>query len=481
MNEFRFWLFTAGALLWVAGCAVAPTPTSSPAPTLALTAAPTARPASPVPVTPTPSAATATAPVSNATDWTTYHRDNLRTGYVPGMADPQKLTVAWSVSLDGAVYAEPLIIDGHVIVATEHDSLYSLDTQTGQVVWHTNVGEPVPRSALPCGNIDPLGITGTPVYDPATGLVFAVAEVTGPAHILVGVDVRTGEVRVRRSADITGMEPRVHQQRAALALSQGMVYWAYGGLFGDCGNYRGMVVASRTDGSGPLISYQVPTQREGGIWAAAGPSIDSQDHLFVSVGNGSEVAGAWDHSDSVLRLSPTLELQDGFAPDQWRQDNLTDADLGSLAPVLFSDGSIFIAGKAGIGYLLNSQKLGGIGGQLQAKPVCHAYGGAAIVGSTAFIPCNEGVQQIQVESRKTFTLSWRADGVPGSPVVGGNTVYGLDRGGMLHALDIATGKARAAARVGATSRFATPTAWCTVTAGTLPSARPVTPLPRAIA
>ena len=373
------------------------------------------------------------------------------------MADPQKLTVAWNIPLDGAVYAEPLVVGGHVIVATERNSLYSLDAQTGQVVWHTNVGEPVPRSALPCGNIDPLGITGTPVYDPATGLVFAVAEVTGPAHILVGIDVNTGQVRVRRSADPAEMEPRVHQQRAALALSQGMVYIAYGGLYGDCGNYHGMVVASRTDGSGPLISFQVPTQREGGIWAAAGPSIDAAGQLYISVGNGAEVAGAWDHSDSVLRLSPTLELQDGFAPDQWRQDNLTDADLGSLAPVLFSDGTIFIAGKAGIGYLLNSQKLGGVGGQLQTRPVCHAYGGAAVVGTTAFIPCNEGVQQIQVESGKTFTLGWRADGVPGSPVVGGKTVYVLDRGGTLHALDIATGKARATVRVGAASRFATPT------------------------
>jgi len=373
------------------------------------------------------------------------------------MPDPQQLAVAWSTALDGAVYAEPLVVGGHVLVATEGNTLYSLDARTGQIEWQTHIGEPVPLSELPCGNIDPLGITGTPVYDPATGLVFAVAEVLGPAHMLVGVDVRTGEVRVRRSADPQGMEPVAHQQRAALTLLNGMVYIAYGGLFGDCGNYHGWVVGSRTDGSGPLLAYQVPTQREGGIWAPPGPAVDAAGRLYVSVGNGSETSGGWDHSDSVLRLSPALKLEDGFAPDQWRQDNLKDADLGSLGPVLLPGGSIFIAGKAGIGYVLHSAALGGVAGQALAQPVCHAYGGAAVVGSTIFVPCNEGLQQLQVGPTASLTLGWQAVQVPGSPVVGGHTVYSLDRGGTLYALDIETGQARATVTVGATSRFATPT------------------------
>src|SRR2546423_1325819 len=125
-------------------------------------------------------------------------------------------------------------------------------------------------SPLPCGNSDPLGIPGPPVYDPATNLGFAVAEVSGPEHILVGVNADTGQVQVRRVADPAGMETAPHQQRSALTLSNGMVYIAYGGLFGDCGNYHGWVVASRTDGQGPMLSYQVPTTREGGIWAASG-------------------------------------------------------------------------------------------------------------------------------------------------------------------------------------------------------------------
>ncbi len=357
--------------------------------------------------------------------------------------------------MDGAVYAEPLIVGGSVIVATENNSLYALDAQTGKIQWQRNLGAPVLRANLPCGNISPLGITGTPVYDPATGLIFAVAEVSGPAHLLVGVDAQTGDVRVRRSADLPGMNPAVHQQRAALLLQQGMVYVAYGGLFGDCGNYQGRVAAFRTDGSEPVLTFQVPTSREGGIWAPPGPAADAQGRVFVSVGNGEQVIGDWDHSDSVLRLSPTLQLQDGFAPEQWRQDNATDADLGSLGPVLLPGGLVFIAGKAGIGYLLRADTLGGVGGQIVKQGVCHAYGGAAVVGSTVFVPCNEGVQELTI-GPGSVTIGWRATGVPGSPVVGGHTVYSLDRSGTLHALDMATGKERASIGLGATSRFATP-------------------------
>jgi len=407
-----------------------------------------------------PSSPTAsTAPAGGAADWTTYHRDNARTGYLAGLADPVRLERAWSARLDGAVYGEPLVIGDRVLVATEHDSLYALELRGGRVLWRTNVGEPVPLSALPCGNIDPLGITGTPVYDPATGLVFAVAEVTGPAHVLVGVDVRSGQVRVRRSADPPGIDPRPHQQRAALALSQGRVYVAYGGLLGDCGDYRGRVVASRTDGRGPLLAFQVPTSREAGIWGASGPAVDARGDLYVSVGNGAATSGQWDRSDSVLRLSPDLRLEDGFTPRQWAADNAADADLGSMGPVLLPGGLVFADGKSGLGYLLRADRLGGVGGELVERQVCAAFGGAAVVGSTVFVPCTDGLRQVRVGPGVRLELGWQAPAmVTGSPVVGGHTVYSLDpAGGTLYALDADRGRTRVSAPVGQTSRFATPT------------------------
>ncbi len=151
------------------------------------------------------------------------------------------------------------------------------------------------------------------------------------------------------------------------------------------------------------------------------------------------------------------KLEDGFAPEQWRQDNLTDADLGSLGPVLLPDGTMFIVGKSGVGYVLRSDALGGVGGQVLAKPICHAYGGAAVVGSIVFVPCNEGLQQVQIGPGVSLRLGWRAGQVPGSPVVGRHTIYSLDRSGALYALDTQTGQVLATATVGATSRFATPT------------------------
>jgi outer membrane protein assembly factor BamB len=412
----------------------------------------------PPPLTLPPASSAPTVPPAGAGDWTTYHRDNTRAGYLAALADPSRLARAWSDRLDGAVYGEPLVVGDRVLVATEADSLYALELRGGRVLWHTKVGEPVPLSRLPCGNIDPLGITGTPVYDPATGLVFAVAEVSGPAHLLVGVDVRDGRVRVRRSADPPGMRPLAHQQRAALALSQGRVYVAYGGLLGDCGDYHGEVVASRTDGRGPLAAYQVPTSREGGIWGASGPAVDGRGRLYVSVGNGAATGGAWDHSDSVLRLAPELRLEDGFAPSSWPEDNAADADLGSMGPLLLPGGLVFAAGKSGAGYLLRADRLGGVGGQLLEQPVCAAFGGAAAAGSVPYVPCTDGLRQLRVGPGARLRAGWRApSAVSGSPVVGGHTVYSLDPGGTLYALDADRGTVRASAPVGETSRFATPT------------------------
>ena len=384
------------------------------------------------PLTLSPATTTTTPGQVAETDWTTYHDNNVRSGFVPKMPDPTALSNLWKQPLDGAVYAEPLVVGGQLIVVTENDTMYSLNDQTGQVAWHTNVGTPVPLSDLPCGNIDPLGITGTPVYDPQTGLIFAVAEIQGPAHILVGIDAKTGQIKVRRVVDPSSIDPRAYQQRAALALYAGKIYIAFGGLYGDCSNYQGMVIASRTDGTGSLLTYQVPTTRLGGIWEPAGPTVDAQGNLYVSVGNGAATGGSWDHTDSVLKGS-----------------------------VFMPNGFIFIQGKSNQGYLLQANHLGGIGWQIQTISVCAAgaYGGAAVNGSMAFIPCADGLREIQLASGGTLNIGWQASGqVTGSPVIGGNTVYSLNPGGgTLYGLNAATGSVRASVSVDATSRFATPT------------------------
>jgi outer membrane protein assembly factor BamB len=354
-----------------------------------------------------------------------------------------------------------LVVGDRVIVATEDDTLYALNPNTGSIVWRTNVGTPVPLSSLPCGNIDPLGITGTPVYDPATGLVFAVAEISGPAHILVGLDATTGQVKVRRIVDTDGMDPQAHQQRPALALANGMVYIAFGGLAGDCSDYIGRVVASHTNGQGQLLVFRVPTPREGGIWATPGPSVDSSGNLYVSVGNGAITSGQWDRSDSILKLSPTLQLLDAFAPSSWGQENANDEDLGSQAPALLPGNYIFSAGKSGNGYILNANHLGGIGGSVDSQSVCSSFGGTATVNMTIFVPCINGLLQIIVDTSGHMHPGWQASGdIVGSPVVGGHTVYSFSNGTM-HALNMNTGQLITSLYIGPANRFVTPTLYKT--------------------
>jgi outer membrane protein assembly factor BamB len=406
-----------------------------------------------------------------------YHGNAARTGYLANMPDPHGLTKRWSHALGGAVYAEPLVVDSRVIVATERDILYSFDAGTGKELWSARVGTAVPLQSLPCGNIDPLGITGTPVYDPKSGLVFAVAETYnaggGIEHQLVGVDASNGQIKISRTIDPPGANPRVHQQRGALALLGDMVYVPFGGLDGDCGDYHGLVIGSRTDGTGSLLTFQVPTAREGGIWSTPGPVIDAGGNLYVSVGNGAATGGTWDHTDSVLRLSPQLQLEDSFAPDSWASDNAGDLDLGSMGPVLLPGGLIYTDGKSSKGYLLQASNLGGVGGQLQSLSVCSAYGGAAVSGQSFFIPCTSGVQRLEVSgagATAQMVTGWQGPSqVTGSPVVGGDTVYSLAPGsGDLYALDASTGAVRTMIHVGTASRFATPTLYrTTVFVGTM--------------
>ena len=199
-------------------------------------------------------------------NWTTYHGGTSRNGFLP-MAGVTAVHAQWTapLALDGQVYAQPLTCGGAVLAATESNSVYAVNASNGSILWKTNLGTPVPGSALPCGDISPSGITGTPVIDVATGTLYAVAFVNPGQHVLFGLNLHTGSVVSHVDVDGVGANPLVEQQRGALLLADGAVYIPYGGLDGDCGQYHGWVVGARTDGVGPLLDYQVPTGREGGI------------------------------------------------------------------------------------------------------------------------------------------------------------------------------------------------------------------------
>jgi outer membrane protein assembly factor BamB len=422
-----------------------------PAATATATAAATATTA---PASPSPAASPA--------DWPVYHFDALRSGQYPSLpAFGGSLTPGWSTPLDGAVYAEPLVVHGNVIAATEGDSVYAINPASGAILWSRNLGVPVSRSTLPCGNIDPLGITGTPAYDSVTGSIFAVAEVAGPYHILFALDAVTGAVRWSRNVDLAGDDPATHQQRPALAVANGYVYVGLGGLAGDCGQYVGEVVGVPATGQGTTISYRVPTSREGAVWATGGPVIDSTGTVYVSTGNGASTT-TYDGTDSVLELSPALGLLSRFAPTTWATDNAGDADLGSLSPVLVPGGWVFIAGKSGTGYVLHQGALGGIGGQVSSAFVCTGFGGAAFSGDTIFVPCESSVRQVRVGSDGSLQVGWRSDAAGGPPVLGGGAVWSVNTStGTLVALNPDTGATLASISVGDVPHFASPTLWGT--------------------
>lgn len=389
---------------------------------------------------------------TGAWDWPVYHHDPARTGYAAATPPAGKLSIAWTRRLDGAVYGQPLAVGGLVIAATEGDSVYGLDRASGAVRWRTHLGTPVPLANLPCGNIDPLGITGTPVYDPATGLVYAVAETTGFRHILAGISVTDGRVRFRRDIPAPDGSPRFDQQRAALALAGGRVYVAFGGLDGDCGPYRGSVTGVPVSGHGPLVSYVVPTAREGGIWGTGGPVIGPGGTVYVSVGNGAASGGAFDGSDSVTALSPALRRKGIFAPSVWASDNASDLDLGSMAPALLPTGKILAVGKRGTGYLLTASHLGGVGGQVAIGPVCRAFGGPAVHGTVAYVPCMDGGMAAVDTAGSRIRVLWRGPpAAAGSPVLGGGAVWVADwNAGTLYQLDPASGQVRHQISLGAT-------------------------------
>jgi outer membrane protein assembly factor BamB len=406
--------------------------TSTTAP--AFTTAPSSTPASVSP---------STTPSASAGDWPTYHHDAARTGVSSDQLPLGTVRQAWvSAPLDGALYAEPLVVGGRVLVATEANSVYALDAASGAVVWRATLGEPVPLSALPCGNIDPSGITGTPVVDVSAGTIYVVANLrTGPHHELFALDLATGTVRWQHSIDPPGLSPVVEQQRGALTLTGGRLYVPFGGLYGDCGQYRGAVVSLAADGSGAIAAYIVPTSRMAGIWNPAGPVVDASGSLWVTTGN-SESQGSFDFGNAVIRLSPQLAVRDYFAPADWAALNASDADLGSLGPVLLPHNRVLAVGKAGTAYLLDSGNLGHVGGALASAQVgSGAFGAAAALGSMAFVPCSDALVGVRVAGDR-IEVAWRLPGGAGPPIVAAGVVWSLGQDGQLTAVDPGNGSVR---------------------------------------
>jgi hypothetical protein len=393
-------------------------------------------------------------------NWTTFGRTAAHASELTGMPSTSHAAKGWSAALDGAVYAQPLLVNGRMIAATENDSIYGLSPTTGKVLWRAHVGTPERRSALPCGNIDPLGITGTPVYDPLTKWVYAVAETNGAHHTLVAVDPGSGTVKMRRNVDPPGVAPLAYQQRAALLAVGHTIFVAYGGLAGDCGNYIGTLLGVPDTGTGAITRWRPGTPREGGMWNPAGPALAPNGHLLVPVGNGQVTSGGFDGSDSLTELTTGLRRVGYFAPSQWGNDNAGDQDLSSGSPGIVTVGGTtwaVIVGKSGTAYLTKVGALGGIGGQKAAVAACHSLGTTATYGTTVVQNCpSSGQLMAFTVGNGTLTRKWTTSVSTWGPAAGGGRVFAVEQNGNFSIFSIATGQRVASVRLGSVPHFVTP-------------------------
>jgi len=320
-----------------------------------------------------------------------HHQNAARTGLyvVPSLTWERARNVHrdpnFHADVDGAVYAQPLYWRGGntkalLVVATEQNFVYALDAQTGATAWKTSLGSPVPRASLPCGNIDPLGITGTPVIDERTQTVYLDAMVKGksadaPKHQLFALSLKDGAVLAGWPIDVESVlqangksfDSSVQNQRGALTIVGDTVYVPYGGHYGDCGDFRGWVVAVSLQSPHAVRSWSTRA-RGGGAWATGGVIADHQG-VYVATGN-TIGTRTWGDGEAVIHLGPDLSFsgkpEDYFAPPNWHDLDARDADLGGSNPLLLTlPGAtpaelVLALGKDGNAYLLNRRNLGGI-------------------------------------------------------------------------------------------------------------------------
>ena len=362
-----------------------------------------------------------------------------------------------------AVYAQPLFVDGAatgsdagrqdlVIVATEWNNVYALDAVTGSRVWLRNLGAPVPLADMPCGNIDPFGVTGTPVIDLASRTLFVDAMTTPDGgttkkHLIFALSLDDGLTRAGWPIDVaakvksggTTFNSAPQSQRGALALLNGTLYVPYGGLYGDCGSYHGWLVA---------VSISDPTQIQawatslaaGGSWGPGGVASDGSS-LYITTGNTFGGTTTWGGGEGLLRFTPGASFT---TPAYWAAMNWTtldngDLDVGGSGVVVFdlagaSPSSLALAlGKDGNAYLLDRNNLNGVSAPTAVAHVAtNEIINAPAVYTTATATyaafkangskCTQGTGSLSTikivpGSPPTIAGSWCGNGGSGSPMV----------------------------------------------------------------
>jgi len=326
-------------------------------------------------------------------------RDGWDSGETTGTLTPATLKGGtfgqlFATGVDGQVYAQPIVAGGTVVVATENDEVYGLSAATGAIKWSTSLGTPFPASAEHCTDLAPnVGVTGTPVYDPGTGLVYMVSEVipaghTGqqPAFYMNALNVSDGSQAPGWPVAIKGaptndpsvpFTPFTQLQRPGLLLLGGSVYAAFGSHC-DFTPYDGYVVGVNASSKQQTMWSDEAglTDTQAGIWQSGGGlASDGSGRIFFASGNGVSPAPGpgtkppSELAESVVRLAVlkdgSLAAKDFFSPANAPYLDSIDGDLGAGSPVGLPFGTtalphlLVIAGKVDGLFVLNRDSLGG--------------------------------------------------------------------------------------------------------------------------
>jgi hypothetical protein len=339
----------------------------------------------------TSNAATLTVTAAGApTDVLTYHNDIARTGQnlnetllTITNVTSAKFGKLGLYSVDGLVDAQPLYASNvavpangtHnlLIAATEHDSVYAFDADSGAQLWHSSMlkaGETTSDNRG-CGQVTPeIGVTSTPVIDRTrgtNGVVYVVAmskDGSGKYHQrlhaldrALGTELFAGPVEIQATYPGTGansngtnviFDPGQYEERAGLLLMNGVLYTGWASHC-DNGPYTGWIIAYNASTLAQTSVLNVtPNGNEGAIWmAGAGLAADSSGNIYFLDANGDFDASLngngfpsnGDYGNAFMKLSTSagLTVADYFEMHNESSENGSDTDLGSGGAMVLPD------------------------------------------------------------------------------------------------------------------------------------------------
>jgi len=423
--------------------------------------------------------------VPAGTDVLTYKNDLSRSGQnltetalTPATVLSSSFGLLRNLAVDGKVDAQPLYVSrltvsgslhNVVFAATEHDSVYAFDADTGSVLWHATLlpaGETL-SDARGCSQVTPeIGVTSTPVIDRgagAHGTLYVVAmskDASSNYHQrLHALDLATGAELLNGPTDITASYPTAsggatmfnpgqYEERAALLLSNGTVYTSWTSHC-DITPYFGWIIAYSASTLARTAVLNVAPNGGGGgpaIWmSGGGPAADSAGNIYLLTANGAfETAmdangfpNKQDYGNSFLKISTaggSLSVADYFTMYNEVAESSADQDLGSGGEMLLPDLTdssntvrhlVIGAGKDGNIYVVNRDSMG------------------------KFNPSGNS----QIWQQVSGAL---ASGVFSTPAYFNGTVYYGDVGATLKAFAISNAKLAAAPQSQSAAQFAYP-------------------------